>query len=138
MKISVKNKEEYKAYLNSPRWQAIRKRLYREYEYKCAMCGSPKNLQVHHITYENIGEEKDEDLTVLCKECHQGLHEGKTFFDYLCIAWDMIDEEYENATDEVEKGTAKIQADIIDKAMELVPYAREIYLKRKEKENQAE
>ena len=138
MKIRVKNKEDYKAYLNSPKWQATRKRLYREYEYRCAMCGSPKNLQVHHITYENIGEEKDEDLTVLCRECHTGLHAGKTFFDHLCIAWEMAYEAYENATDDVEKGTAKIQADIIDKAMELVPYAKEAYLKKKGKEKKIE
>lgn len=121
MKISVKNKEEYKAYLNSPRWKAIRKRLYREYEYKCAMCGSPKNLNVHHITYDNLGEEKDEDLTVLCQKCHSELHDGNyTFFDDLCAAWSRLNEEMENETDELKKAIAKKQADIISSAMDLV------------------
>lgn len=86
MKISVKNKEEYKAYLNSPRWQAIRKRLYREYDYKCDRCGSSKNIQVHHLTYENLGEEKDEDLVVLCQKCHSELHEPFNSIDYLLLA----------------------------------------------------
>lgn len=121
MKISVKNKEEYKAYLNSPRWKAIRKRLYREYEYKCAMCGSPKNLNVHHITYDNLGEEKDEDLTVLCQKCHSELHDGNyTFFDDLCAAWSRLYEEMENETDELKKAIAKKQADIVSSAMDLV------------------
>ena len=121
MKISVKNKEEYKAYLNSPRWQAIRKRLYREYDYKCAMCGSPKNLNVHHITYERLGEEKDEDLTVLCQKCHGELHGGSyTFFDDLCMAFNRIYEEIENETDELKKAIAKRQADIVNCAMDMV------------------
>lgn len=121
MKISVKNKEEYKVYLDSPHWKAIRKRLYREYEYKCAMCGSPKNLNVHHITYDNLGEEKDEDLTVLCQKCHSELHDGNyTFFDDLCAAWSRLYEEMENETDELKKAIAKKQADIVSHAMELV------------------
>ena len=120
-RIRIANKEEYKAYLNSPKWQATRKRLYREYEYKCAICGSPKNLNVHHITYENLGEEKDEDLTVLCQECHNKLHDGAyTFFDDLCSAYNRVFEEYANATDETEKIIAERQANAISLAMDEV------------------
>lgn len=131
-RIRIGDKEAYKAYLKSPHWQAIRKRLYRAYEYKCAMCGSPKNLNVHHITYENLGEEKDEDLTVLCQKCHSELHDGNyTFFDDLSIAWSRLFEAYENEPDEDKKGVMKIQLDIIDRALDLVPLASEIYEKRK-------
>jgi len=38
---------------------------------KCAICGSIKNLQVHHISYE-----PEETITV-CKECHINLHGRK-------------------------------------------------------------
>lgn len=120
-KIRIKNKAEYQAYLNSPKWQAIRKRLYRKYEYRCDLCGSPKNLNVHHITYENLGEEKDEDLTVLCQKCHSKLHDGNyTFFDDLCNAYTRVFEDYESATDKTEKLIAEKQADVISKAMDLV------------------
>lgn len=85
-KIRVTNKAEYQAYLNSPKWQATRKRLYKLYDYKCDSCGSPKNLCVHHITYENLGEEKDEDLVVLCQRCHRQLHDPLNVIDYLLFA----------------------------------------------------
>jgi predicted HNH restriction endonuclease len=39
------------------------------------LCRSAKNLSVHHITYENIGFEKMDDLISVCKECHKKLHE---------------------------------------------------------------
>ena len=29
----------------------------------------------YHETYENLWNEKDEDLTVLCKTCHSRVHE---------------------------------------------------------------
>lgn len=135
-KIRITNKAEYQAYLNSPRWQAIRKRLYREYEYKCAMCGSPKNLNVHHITYENLGEEKDEDLTVLCQQCHSDIHGKRTFFDDLCLAWERLFEEWEAETDKDEKEIKNIQLKIIDKAMELVPEASRIYEKIKQEKGE--
>lgn len=133
-RIRIKNKEEYKAYLQSPRWQAIRKRLYREYEFKCSMCGSSKNLCVHHITYENLGEEKDEDLTVLCQKCHRDIHDDEyTFFDDLCLAWDRLYDAAEAETDETEKGIIEVQMRIVDRAMELVANAREIYAREQAK-----
>ena len=128
MRLQVKTKEEYQAYLKSPKWQATRKRLYRAYEYKCAMCGSPKNLNVHHITYENLGEEKDEDLTVLCQTCHSELHDGNyTFFDDLCMAFNRLFDDFETETDADKKGVMNVQLTIIDKAINLMPKAEEIY-----------
>jgi replicative DNA helicase len=32
-------------------------------------------LEVHHRTYERIGQERSEDLTVLCDVCHGLFHE---------------------------------------------------------------
>ena len=31
-------------------------------------------LDVHHLTYERLGREKDEDLRVLCRACHGDEH----------------------------------------------------------------
>ena len=91
-------------------------------------------VNVHHITYENLGEEKDEDLTVLCQKCHAGLHDGNyTFFDDLCAAWERLFEVWENETDETKKNIAKIQLNILEKAMDLIPYASDIYEKIKSK-----
>jgi hypothetical protein len=32
-------------------------------------------VQVHHLTYENIGREKDEDLLAVCERCHRSFHD---------------------------------------------------------------
>jgi hypothetical protein len=39
-------------------------------------CRSKDGLQVHHRTYERLGEEVPEDLTVLCLSCHNQWHRG--------------------------------------------------------------
>jgi len=39
------------------------------------MCSShDATLDVHHKTYENYGDERPEDLVVLCRSCHQKVH----------------------------------------------------------------
>ena len=45
--------------------------------WKCGLDNKPGNeatLNTHHKTYENIGHEKDDDLIVLCQECHGKFH----------------------------------------------------------------
>ena len=32
------------------------------------------NLQVHHLNYERVGNERDDDLILLCHRCHEGVH----------------------------------------------------------------
>lgn len=38
--------------------------------YRCQVCNSDTNPQVHHRTYARYGNERPEDLTVLCGYCH--------------------------------------------------------------------
>ena len=40
----------------------------------CQLCRATKKLHVHHNTYENLGNERDEDLIVLCIRCHKAFH----------------------------------------------------------------
>jgi hypothetical protein len=45
--------------------------------YCCQLCdrsGRDVQLDVHHRTYENYGQEKLEDLIVLCRRCHAHHH----------------------------------------------------------------
>ena len=65
----------YKEYLETDHWKKTRKRALHRAKYKCQLCGSKENLNVHHNTYENRGQEKDEDLIVLCQECHAKFHD---------------------------------------------------------------
>lgn len=65
----------YKDYLQTKHWQNKRSQFKKEFNYECVMCGSTKNgLHIHHMTYQNIGKEKLDDLCYLCSDCHTKLH----------------------------------------------------------------
>jgi len=67
----------YRLYMQSDWWKARRKRAISLSGYKCHKCGAREYLRVHHLTYDNVGAEKDEDLQVLCKDCHDAIHAGR-------------------------------------------------------------
>ncbi len=64
----------YLAYLNSSAWRMRRNRALKLGGYRCFQCGSKRDLQVHHLSYERLGAEHDSDLQVLCADCHEGHH----------------------------------------------------------------
>jgi hypothetical protein len=68
----------YKEYLRTPHWKRRRQHALRAAGYRCQACSnSLAHLDVHHNTYENLGEELDRDLIVLCRECHEAFHERR-------------------------------------------------------------
>jgi hypothetical protein len=64
----------YKDYLNTKHWINIKSKYKRTVKNECIMCGSNKQLNIHHMNYKNIGNEKFSDLCFLCEECHNKLH----------------------------------------------------------------
>ena len=81
----------YEEYLNSSDWSRIRTRILRRDNYKCRICGSGINIQVHHLRYpDEWGKERDEDLIVLCDRCHAGVHHDDA---KRREAWDKYHEE---------------------------------------------
>lgn len=69
-----KRKTEYQEYLNSDHWKQIRLKALKRAGYKCQLCASNKELNVHHNTYKNKGHENLNDLVVLCRDCHKKFH----------------------------------------------------------------
>jgi hypothetical protein len=67
-------KERYAAYLATTEWRARRISIIRRDKKRCTECGSKRRLQVHHKTYERVGEELPEDLITLCDDCHCKAH----------------------------------------------------------------
>lgn len=90
----------YYEYLSSDIWKERRDIMLEKYS-QCQICGIPKKelikhwefiikngkkelrlieyyqnnvLQVHHLTYENVSNESESDLLVVCIGCHQKLH----------------------------------------------------------------
>jgi hypothetical protein len=69
--------EEYKIYLLSKHWQQWRLEVLAFWEHRCALCYSRENVEVHHRTYERLGNERLTDCIVLCARCHK-LHTNFT------------------------------------------------------------
>lgn len=77
----------YEAYLKSVHWQHFRKRYYNSKLFhskthfggingKCVCCQEPnKILDLHHITYKRLGQEKLWDVIPACQDCHKDVHD---------------------------------------------------------------
>lgn len=70
---------DYYKYLRTQAWEETRQKVFRRDGFKCVLCGEAKDLNVHHITYENLGAEKVSDLVTLCQACHESVHNGKPY-----------------------------------------------------------
>lgn len=73
------NKLSYKEFLETPYWETITDYKRSRADFKCEQCGSSINTCTHHKTYSRHGYEHrsdviDNDLIVLCRECHQKEH----------------------------------------------------------------
>jgi len=66
----------YEEYLQTDHWKAVAEKARKQANFTCAVCGSRKELNVHHTTYKRKGQEDPDDLVVLCAACH-GNHHGK-------------------------------------------------------------
>lgn len=64
----------YKDYIKSDVWKARRLRAIALAENHCQVCHAEARLDVHHNTYERLGHERDADLVVLCRGCHDLFH----------------------------------------------------------------
>lgn len=69
--------DKYKEYLRSYQWRSRRLDFLRFWSFRCCLCYSAKDVEVHHRTYERIGQEELTDCVVLCKRCHE-LHTNFT------------------------------------------------------------
>jgi 5-methylcytosine-specific restriction endonuclease McrA len=69
--------KKYQDYLNSPIWKDKTEWIKEVFNFICQECGSKKNLQVHHLNYDSLGNENQHDVTLLCKKCHKKAHEVK-------------------------------------------------------------
>lgn len=72
-------KQLYDRYIKSSKWRKKREELFLERGKICEKCSSGDNIHVHHLHYDNLFDEKLEDLQVLCKECHRKEHPEKDY-----------------------------------------------------------
>jgi hypothetical protein len=69
---------DYRTYLESDAWKRRRSVALSEAGHRCQVCNREGQLDVHHRTYERLGNELPQDLVVLCRECHQLFHSNRT------------------------------------------------------------
>ena len=69
--------DDYQQFLDTDEWQRWAWIMKDHFKYKCQACNSPNQLEVHHRTYGSVGRECPGDLTVLCRECHQLIHDHR-------------------------------------------------------------
>jgi len=67
----------YREYLTTSYWKAIRRRMHRIYNGKCAHCEETQHLEVHHMCYNFLGEDHLhlDNLIVMCRAHHQRFHD---------------------------------------------------------------
>lgn len=77
----------YVNYIHSAEWAALSRRM-RELNPRCSLCNRPLLAQsrkktvvlhVHHRTYLRLARELDEDLTVVCADCHKLFHDNYVY-----------------------------------------------------------
>lgn len=73
------NKLDYKKYLNSESWKNKRKYFLKRQEC-CKLCGFIGSLDVHHLSYKDLGGEKPNQCVCLCRRCHSLVHQ---FYKYI-------------------------------------------------------
>jgi len=64
----------YREYIHSTAWREKCRQAFARAGHRCQLCASTKELTVHHNSYANLGNEKPEDLCVLCWPCHKRHH----------------------------------------------------------------
>jgi 5-methylcytosine-specific restriction endonuclease McrA len=77
VKINNYNFSDYKKYidyLSSQKWKRKRDEVLIRDNDLCQECKLKPAIEIHHITYENLYDEKLQDLVALCIECHAETH----------------------------------------------------------------
>lgn len=64
----------HEAHLRSPRWRELRVLVMRRSDDVCEGCGTRMADEVHHLSYDHLGDEFLFELVALCRTCHARWH----------------------------------------------------------------
>jgi hypothetical protein len=76
-KSMPEGKEKYQAYLCSREWGLLKEAVRQRCQGVCERCCVNRMDHTHHLTYARKYRERLEDLTGMCKQCHEFTH-GKS------------------------------------------------------------
>lgn len=97
-------KNAYHKYLQSDDWKR-KSQMRITIDGKCKLCGKPFDLQVHHLTYQNVPNEKYKDLITLCRGCHQKIEKRKrkSYYDSFSTYAHMVADRFCKEMEEKDK-----------------------------------
>lgn len=75
LKLSVLPASAYETYMRSEEWALKRAQVFSSRKARCQACLGRDDLQVHHITYARLGDERMDDLVILCAHHHEAVHD---------------------------------------------------------------
>lgn len=64
----------YRNYLLTPAWRFKRRLVLARCNGKCEGCAGRPATEVHHLTYDHVGDELLYELVGLCENCHKKAH----------------------------------------------------------------
>lgn len=68
-------RRDYDTYLASPAWAEFRRGWFERHPRTgCYLCGTRQRLQLHHLRYDRVGQERDSDVRAMCSSCHEKIH----------------------------------------------------------------
>jgi hypothetical protein len=80
--------------MNSADWKNKRAEYIasKEHSNDCYGCGKryKSGFHLHHVTYQRLGAERLSDLVMVCRLCHESIHEAYKFIKPLDVATDTI------------------------------------------------
>lgn len=68
---------QYELYLDTDKWKKKRALVLERDQQCCQGCMDAQGTEVHHLNYENMGDEFLFELVSLCHQCHEKIHERR-------------------------------------------------------------
>jgi 5-methylcytosine-specific restriction endonuclease McrA len=63
--------------LDSKSYSELHRQVLERDGWRCQVCGSMQNLQVHHLKFRSqSGGDVEQNLITLCGECHAQMHQA--------------------------------------------------------------
>jgi ATP-dependent DNA helicase RecQ len=65
-------------------YETLRQQMLRRDGWRCQLCGTMSNLEVHHKRFRSHSRhDSEENLITLCMQCHAGLHHNLNQVSFL-------------------------------------------------------
>ena len=73
--MSIVDQRKSRVKFNPDGYRELRQQLLRRDNWRCQICGSMHNLEIHHKRFRSqAGEDEEQNLITLCNSCHLYQH----------------------------------------------------------------